>query len=122
MQRGNTLVGTLAVVVIVALLAVVLLRGNLGGGPPTSSRADGGGTTIPGAAKLSAQDSVCRSNLSQVRQSITMTYTTDDAYPGSLAETRLGSTFTRCPIGQEQYRYDPASGRVGCPHPGHENY
>lgn len=118
LRRGQTLVATLIVVAIMAILAVVLLKGNLGEG--TSSRADGKGTTIPGAVMAKAHDEECRQYLSQVRMAIQMQHTTDDTYPATLEETNLGSTLYECPLGGERYNYDPQTGKVSCPHPGHE--
>jgi len=43
--------------------------------------------------------------------------------PKTLAEVRgLGNDMKQCPIGKEPYEYDPATGKVHCPHPGHEKY
>lgn len=119
-QRGQTLVASLIVIAIIAILAIVVLKGSFGEGK--SSRPDGKGTTIPGAVMAKAQDTVCKDRLNQIRMSISMTYTTDETYPSTLQETRLGASFYQCPIGKEAYQYDPSAGKVHCPHPGHENY
>lgn len=118
--RGQTLVASLIVIAIIAILAVVLLKANLGEGK--SSRPDGKGTTIPGAVMMKAQDTVCKDKLNQVRMSLQMSHTTDDTYPSTIQETRLGNSFYQCPIGKEPFNYDPQTGKVQCPHPGHENY
>lgn len=119
LQRGQTLVATLIVLAIIAILAVVLLRGTGGG---ESTRADGRGTTVVGAVKAQAEDTVCMQYLNQIRQSIAVYQTTDDGYPATLQDTRLGETFYRCPMGKEPYAYDPSTGKVSCRHPGHEKY
>jgi hypothetical protein len=67
---------------------------------------------------------VCRSNLNQLRQGIVayQSQDPDGGFPRTLEETRLGSTFYFCPMGKEPYVYDPTSGRVFCPHPGHQRF
>ncbi|MGV3615094.1 MAG: type II secretion system protein [Fimbriimonas sp.] len=125
-RRGNSLVGMMATIAIIGVLAVGMFYGSgmLKGGPAKSGRKDGLGKTVPGMAKLSAKDTVCRNNLSQVRSAIQIAQTAsgDDVPPQTLEETRIGSSFYECPIGKERYAYDPATGQVGCPHPGHEKY
>jgi Tfp pilus assembly protein PilE len=123
-QRGQTLVATLIVIVIMCVLGVVLLQGSgaFSKDGPKSSRADGLGKTTVSSVKYAAKDDVCRSNLNQVRSSITINTSTDDEYPATIEDTRLGSSFYECPIGHEKYLYDPSSGKVSCPHAGHESY
>ncbi|HRK20608.1 MAG TPA: type II secretion system protein [Fimbriimonadaceae bacterium] len=117
-QRGQTLVASLIVVAIICILAVVMLKGTFG--ESKSSRPDGRGTTIPGAVMAKAQDTECKQYLQQVRMSIQVTQTSTDAFPATIEETNLGSTFYECPLGGEKYQYDPSTGKVTCPHPGHE--
>jgi hypothetical protein len=125
MRRANSLVGMLVVLVIMAILAVVFLKGgNVFGGAAGSSRKDGKGTTIPGAALAKAEDTVCKSNLGQVRMLLGMRHDEepDGNWPTTLEETKAGAGFYNCPLGKEPYKYDPATGNVKCPHPGHERY
>ncbi len=120
-KRGFGLVEILVVLAILAALAGVMYVG-LGMGKGGSTRKDGKGQTIIGASMYKAKDEVCKSNLGQVRASIQIRHTTDDEYPASLEDTRLGKDFYSCPIGKEPYVYDPQEGTVKCPHPGHEDY
>jgi hypothetical protein len=46
----------------------------------------------------------------------------EDQPPADVRETKLPAEFYACPIGKEAYLYDAASGKVQCPHPGHEKY
>jgi hypothetical protein len=89
----------------------------------SSPRADGKGVTIPGLVKAEAQDDVCRQQLAQIRSSIQIKEAdADDKPPESLANLRLPDNMLHCPIGHEAYLYDPQTGTVKCPHPGHGKY
>ena len=116
----------MVVFVILAILAVALFKGSgmfSSKGAP-SARKDGHGTTVMGAAEWAAKDTVCRSDLSQVRSALQIAETsdTDGKFPQSLEETHLGADFYKCPVGKEPYAYDPTTGQVHCVHPGHEKY
>lgn len=128
--RGNTLVATLATIAIILVLVIVFFTGGFGsnttklGGESVAPRADGKGITIPGRVRYKAIDDVCRENLSQVRAAIQLMQNSsaDDKPPATLDELKLGS-LTQCAIEpHEPYNYDPATGKVTCPHPGHEKY
>ena len=123
-ERGNTLIGMLVVVAIIGIMAAVFIGGGQGGslGVGESKRADGKGRTVLGAAMESARDDVCRSNLGQLRASIQIQTTTDEEKPASLAALPGMSSVSSCPIGKEPYEYDPTTGAVKCPHPGHGKY
>lgn len=122
MKRGNTLVGMLAVMAIIAVLAAVAYVG-FGPGAGKSTRKDGKGITTLGAAKAKAQDEVCKSNLSQARQLLMVAQqTSDDALPQTLDQIPGIKSVSNCPIGKEAYTYDPSTGKISCPHPGHEAY
>jgi hypothetical protein len=122
--RGNTLVGMLITIALMALLAVVLFKGSGAFGAKSGpGRKDGRGTTTMGLAELAAKDTVCRSNLAQVRAALIIAQSNnDEKFPDTLEETKLGNDFYKCPLGGEKYIYDPTTGKVYCPHPGHEKY
>jgi hypothetical protein len=122
--RGNTLAGMLVTIAIMALLAVVLFKGSGAFGAKTGpGRKDGRGTTVMGQAELAAKDEVCRSNLMQVREALMIVQSSnDEKFPDDIKDTKLPPEFYKCPLGKEKYVYDPATGKVYCPHPGHEKY
>lgn len=124
-QRGNSLAGVLVAVAIIGVAVAVYFTGGFGMfGAETAlpERADGQGKTTVGRAAARAKDEVCRSNIRQVRMSIQVSQTTEET-PMSLADIPLGDEFKRCSITpNEAYVYDPSSGRVTCPHPGHESF
>ena len=114
----------LITIALMALLAVVLFKGSGAFGAKSGpGRKDGRGTTTMGLAELAAKDTVCRSNLAQVRAALIIAQSNnDEKFPDTLEETKLGNDFYKCPLGGEKYIYDPTTGKVYCPHPGHEKY
>lgn len=118
-ERGAWgLIGLLIALAIGALIVALFL------GPQLKSSM-GGANTTPGKAIEKAHDVECQSNVMQIRSAITMYRTEHQAPPPSLADVRLNVSnpnFTKCPVGHEDYVYDPATGTIHCPHPGHENY
>ncbi len=123
-QRGETLVGLLIAMVIIGVLAVAMMKGSsMFGGPGPSARKDGKGTTTVGLVKLAAKDVECQSNLGQVKLALQIAATNaDEKFPEQLEATKLPKEFYKCPVGGEKYTYDPTTGIVKCPHPGHEKY
>ena len=122
--RGNTLVGMLITIAIMALLAVVMFKGSGAFGAKTGpGRKDGKGTTVMGQAEWAARDTACRSDLIQLREALIIAQSNnDEKFPENILDTKLPKEFYKCPVGGEKYVYDPATGKVTCPHPGHENY
>lgn len=129
-HRGASLIELLLVVAIIAILASVLYVG-FGSrvlpispaSPQETGRPDGLGTTVAGAAVARAKDEKCRQQITQIRQIISMDTMAGEPPPASLQEVgSLPASFLHCPIGGEAYVYDPSSGRVTCPHPGHEGF
>jgi hypothetical protein len=126
-RSGHTLVATMFAVVIMLMLAMVMLKGGLGGSyagnTGSKPRADGLGGTMPTYMKLKAEDEACRSNIRQARQAVSIArISSGDQPPATIEETGMSEQFLTCPIGHEKYQYDPTSGNVTCPHPGHEKY
>ncbi len=117
------MIATLITVVIILILMVVLMKGEGLGGDTVDMRKDGLGKTTMGSAILSAKDTVCQTNLGQVRQALEAArMSSTDGPPQSITDAGLPQTDYVCPVGGEPYVYDPASGKVHCPHPGHEKF
>ena len=116
-QGFFTLIALLIVMVIIGIL-FAMYSGGLGPGP---SPQPGSAATTLGGAKERANAVLCRNNLSQLRAAVAAYAANAGGSPSSLQELQAGVSLT-CPVGDEPYQYDPASGRVGCIHPGHENY
>lgn len=124
-KRGFSLVSMLVTMALIAMLSVVFMYGSgvFQKGGPKSPRADGKGVTVPGLAEAAARDTVCRSNLEQIRSAIMVFQSSNDEhFPNSLDDIKFPAEVLEDPIGHEKYVYDPATGQVHCPHPGHEKY
>ena len=120
-------------IVIIMMLVVVYFFGGFGrsggttavpGNEQPAARKDGLGITVPGKVRYAAKDDECRSNLDQVRQFIMLRMNSgeDDKPPATIEDIGAPKSVLSCPIGHEAYVYDPTSGKVHCPHPGHEKY
>jgi prepilin-type N-terminal cleavage/methylation domain-containing protein len=115
--------GFLTLIELLVVLAIILgffwvFTG--GGGKPSRP---GGPTTTPGMAIEQAKNLECRTELSQVRQAIQIyKLSSDGKPPASLDDLRLPYETTHCPVGKQQYVYDPQTGQVHCSTPGHERY
>jgi hypothetical protein len=119
------MVGVIIAMAILILGVLVFTSGGFSGltGEKPEERADGQGETIVGKSLLAGKDTVCRTNIKQVRQSIQIQMDpVDDIYPASLKDLGLGGDFEVCAVGGEAYEYTASTGQVKCPHPGHENY
>jgi hypothetical protein len=100
---------------------VVMMQGY--GTGSTTQRADGLGKTTYGGAIMTAKDQACASNLQQVRQGLEAAKLSNgDSNPSDIKDAGIGDSFYVCPVGGEPYVYDPSTGQVHCPHPGHEKF
>ncbi|MBI3946882.1 MAG: hypothetical protein HY321_13245 [Armatimonadetes bacterium] len=127
---GLGLIGILVVAAILIYLGAQMIPRQTGAGTGVTT-APTGTAAVPtrGAAAPTdrARGIECQSNLNQIRQAITMSRTTSEGMPASLADlVTMGVTPTirACPVGGAgyAYAYDPRTGRVGCRYPGHERY
>ncbi|NCO35245.1 MAG: hypothetical protein AUJ92_08920 [Armatimonadetes bacterium CG2_30_59_28] len=116
-RSGQTLIGILVVLVIMMVGYSIFL------GPRKNDK--GEVKSAPKAAMDKSTDLECSTYLGQVRQAISMYGggTDENERPASLAD--LGTSMqsvTKCPVGGEDYVYDSQTGKVHCPHPGHEEF
>ena len=115
--RALGLVEILVVCVILVALAAFLMPRYFG-----NSRTPAG---KPASVMARAHDTECMANIRSVRQAVEVFKTSDPdgKNPQSLTELReLGPDFRQCPVGKVPYRYDPSTGEVHCPYPGHEQF
>ncbi len=81
--------------------------------------------SVPGRAIQKAISEKCKEQLRQLRMSIVADKDTNGgSLPATINDVGKGGEFMAksCPIGHEQYVYDPETGKIYCPHPGHEEY
>lgn len=125
---GNSLVGILVAFLIVVVGVMFFVTGGFGTiknkDGEEYSRPDGLGKTTIGRARYAAEDSVCRQQLGQIRGLIQVyEIDSEDAHPDSLANVSgMPAGYDKCPVGKEPYEYDKETGKVSCPHTGHEKY
>jgi type II secretory pathway pseudopilin PulG len=120
MKRGQTLVASLIVIAIILICAVIFMKGT--GDSKPIAKADGRGQTALGNARATAQDEVCKSNLSQVRQLMQVAKASDDeAKFTNVSDIPGAASVSSCPVGKEPYTIDE-TGKIKCPHPGHGKF
>ncbi len=119
-QRGFALVEIMIVLVLLALLAggYFALRGP--GESEVEPRFAGEATTLPGRALQKGESVECMNNLSQLRQMLQMATIDTGTYPPAL-DPNWGVAL-KCPVSGYGYQYDPRTGRIYCPTPGHEKF
>lgn len=128
-NRGNwSLIGLLAAVAIIVVLAALYF--GKGGGVTTvksdSPLLDKSSTkqTVVGKSIDTAKAAECRERLDQIRKGIETYKATSgtEANPPTFKDIGLGvsTTYFQCPVSNQPYAYDPATGTVKCPT--HANY
>ena len=121
--RGG-LIGLIATAAVALVLVFVFTNGsNIMGGKKEPERPDGQGKTVIGKTIAKAKDTVCLEQLTEDRQLIQVaTDPVEETKPATMEAAKITGELARCPIGKEPYIYDPATGTIRCPHPGHEKY
>ncbi|MHB9037844.1 MAG: type II secretion system protein [Armatimonadota bacterium] len=127
-NRGSwSLIGLLAAAAIVCILAAWMFTGGkLSSVGKDSSLVDQSSTkqTVYGKAMDKAKGEDCRQRLNQVRTAIQnqKAMSTTEGNPKSLSELGLAPGYLNCPVSNQPYIYDPATGTVRCQYAGHANY
>lgn len=130
-RSGASLIGLVISVAVILILMLLVLHGIGGKGgeglvPGSKELNRQPGESIPQAAANRAKGVQCQSNLRQIRLALQMALQGEEGRPpASLADlSAQGVTpdITRCPVSGQPYSYDPASGKVWCTTPGHEQF
>ena len=124
-RRGQaTMIGLLVAMVLMLMLAAALWGPALPGKRPATGSSEspesGPAQTVLGKSLQQANGVECRNNLQQIRTSLRMDYGTEGRIPAQLAP--VGGVPLQCPVSGQPYQYDPQTGQVRCPTPGHERY
>lgn len=121
-RRGSSLIGILVAAVVLIVLFFVVLGMNPFGKGHEPTRADKKDTNVIAGSFARGNDAVCINNLRSCRQAIEVAKGAEGKPPASLDEMREVKSISKCPIGGEEYVYDPSTGVIRCPHPGHQKY
>jgi len=122
-ERGQlSLLGLLLALVIIGILLYQYLG-------PHSVKTSAPGVedlqTTPGKAIERGHGVECQGNLRSIRAAIEMAREDQGAPPASINDIKVSTAdpnFFKCPVGGEDYVYNPQDGTIRCPHPGHEGY
>ncbi len=117
-SKGFALVELLVVMVVLVGLAA-LYFGMRGKGEKMEPRFEGEAQTTLGKAVQKGESVECQNNLRQLRLMIQME-AMEGSNPAQL-DANWGVSL-RCPVSGYEYRYNPETGQVWCPTPGHEGY
>lgn len=88
----------------------------------------GGPKTVLGQSLERGTEVDCKNNLAQIRNGITMDRTqsgeTEPPPPTlqSLHSQGIGPQMLKCSVSQQPFQYNPQTGQVWCPTPGHERF
>lgn len=117
-SKGFALVELLVVMVVLVGLAA-LYFGMRGKGEKAEPKFEGEAQTTLGKAVQKGESVECQNNLRQLRLMIQME-AMEGSNPAQL-DANWGVSL-RCPVSGYEYRYNPETGQVWCPTPGHEGY
>jgi hypothetical protein len=114
------MIGVMVAVAIVAVLVALWFYYGTGGQSGTATGAPPVSRVTE--TRQAAQSVECRNNLNQIRAAIQMRQGADESLPTSLKELGLPDSMLVCPVSGQPYQYDPNTGSVRCPTPGHGSY
>jgi hypothetical protein len=80
--------------------------------------------SLPGRAMQKALGTKCMENIRQVRMMVesAKSETEEGTYPADLTSVQGVAQINRCPLGRVPYTYEATTGKVSCPHPGHDKF
>jgi hypothetical protein len=121
-ERGQWGIICLLISVVIGVVLVITFIG-----PRMSSQVPGDEhKSLPARAMDRGHDVECESNLRSIRQAVDIYNSQNEGYPASTSEIDLGvsdrTSYFKCAVGGEDYIYDPQTGSIRCPHPGHERF
>ncbi len=117
-SKGFALLELLIVIVVIVGLTA-LYFGMRGKEKKPEPRFQGEAQTTLGKALQKGESVECQNNLRQLRLMIQME-AMEGSNPAQL-DPKWGIPL-RCPVSGYPYKYDPQTGQVWCPTPGHERY
>jgi len=118
LSKGFGLVELLIVMVVIVGLAA-LYFGMRGKEKQAEPKFEGEAQTTLGKALQKSESVECQNNLRQLRLMIQMKAMEGSNPPQLDPEWGIA---LRCPVSSYPYGYDPQTGQVWCPTPGHESY
>ncbi|HEY3398593.1 MAG TPA: hypothetical protein VGM19_13140 [Armatimonadota bacterium] len=119
-RRGSaTLIGLLVVVAII-MIAVWWLYLRPAGNVQRKPRFAGEAQTVLGQSLQKGQTVDCINNLHQLRMALQMEKDSTGEWPAAL-DPKWGVPL-KCAVSGQAFKYDPATGAVSDPTPGHEKY
>lgn len=129
-NRGNwSLVGLLVAVAIVAVISAMYFTGTgfttVGKNNKMLDQSSKKHTVV-GKAMDTAKGEDCRQRLIQIRTGISTYQSTSGSenFPATLKDIGMGvsTDYFYCPVSNQPYVYDPATGKVSCQYKGHEGF
>lgn len=128
-NRGNwSLIGLLAAVAIVMVLGAVYFKGGFSTVKSNSTLVDKSSKkqTVFGKSIDTGKGVDCRERLNQIRTAVQQSKAVSgsEENPASLKDLQMGvgPDYFNCPVSNQPYVYDPATGTVHCPYPAHSQF
>ena len=111
-RHGMALIELVVAIVVIAMLAAVVYG--------LWNHGQKGKKSLPGQALDRAHDVECKNMLAQVRASLQMAMQESEKPPPAIPADM--AAYAKCPQTGQPYVYDPNTGQVHCPTPGHEGF
>ena len=119
-RRGQASMVGLLIAIVIIMVAVWWIWLRPSGNQDNKPRFQGEAQTPLGKALQKGQSTECIEYLRQLRMAIQMEKDSNEQYPAAL-DRKWGVPLT-CPVSNLPFKYDPQTGRVWDPTPGHEKF